>query len=64
MCFQVVLLVRGGLPRKILMENVIPSLTKALVEVAKVRPEDPVDYVAEYLFKNNPDSVDTGAVSR
>ena len=50
--------------RTFLMENVIPSLTKALVEVAKVRPEDPVDYVAEYLFKNNPDSVDTGAVSR
>eukprot|EP00054_Salpingoeca_dolichothecata_P016053 m.93535 g.93535 ORF g.93535 m.93535 type:complete len:50 (+) comp21788_c0_seq2:37-186(+) len=27
---------------------------QGLIEVCKVRPEDPVDYLAEYLFKQNP----------
>jgi adenylate kinase len=29
----------------------MPTLTKGLIEVAKVRPEDPVDYLAEFLFQ-------------
>lgn len=40
--------------REYLMAQVIPSLTEGLIEVTKVRPEDPVDYLAEWLFKNNP----------
>ncbi len=40
--------------RNYLMQNVIPTLTEGLIEVCKVKPEDPVDYIAEYLFKNNP----------
>jgi ribonuclease D len=40
--------------RNYLMANVIPTLTEGLIEVCKVKPEDPVDYIAEYLFKNNP----------
>lgn len=39
--------------RKYLMESVIPVLTKGLVEVSKVRPNDPIDYLAEYLLKHD-----------
>ena len=37
--------------RKYLMENVLPILTKGLLDVAKVRPEDPIDFLADYLFQ-------------
>jgi len=40
--------------RNYLMANVIPTLTEGLIEVCKLKPEDPVDHLAEYLFKNNP----------
>ena len=29
---------------------VTPVVTDALIEICKVMPEDPVDYLAEYLF--------------
>lgn len=38
--------------RKYLLETVMPTLTKGLTEVAKVRPQDPIDYLAEYLFRH------------
>ena len=37
-----------------LMQNVVPTLTEGLLELCKLKPTDPVDYLAEYLFKNNP----------
>ena len=37
--------------REYLMENVMPSLTQALIEVCKVNPEDPIDYIVFYLCK-------------
>ncbi|KAI8803996.1 hypothetical protein BJ742DRAFT_682527 [Cladochytrium replicatum] len=37
--------------RHYLMKYVMPTLTSGLIEVSKVRPEDPIDYLAEYLFK-------------
>ena len=40
--------------RNYLMQTVIPTLTEGLIEVCKLKPEDPVDYLAEWLFKNNP----------
>lgn len=40
--------------RNYLMKHVMPTLTQGLVECCKVRPDDPVDYLAEYLFKHNP----------
>jgi len=50
------LLEEQSLPlRNFLMKHVMPTLTKGLIEVCKVRPEDPVDYLAEFLFQNNPD---------
>jgi len=40
--------------RNYLMKHVMPTLNQGLIEVCKVRPEDAIDYLAEYLFENNP----------
>ncbi|EQC29283.1 hypothetical protein SDRG_12951 [Saprolegnia diclina VS20] len=37
--------------RAYLMETVIPALTEGMLEVVKVQPEDPIDYLADFLFK-------------
>ncbi|XP_040529811.1 adenylate kinase 7 isoform X2 [Gallus gallus] len=41
--------------RNYLMKHVMPTLMQGLNECCKIRPDDPVDFLAEYLFKNNPD---------
>lgn len=41
--------------RSYLMKYIFPTLSKGLIEVAKIKPEDPVDFLAEYLFKENPE---------
>ncbi|XP_065728123.1 adenylate kinase 7 isoform X4 [Phocoena phocoena] len=41
--------------RNYLMTHVMPTLMQGLNECCKIRPEDPVDFLAEYLFKNNPE---------
>ncbi|XP_072193424.1 adenylate kinase 7 isoform X3 [Excalfactoria chinensis] len=41
--------------RNYLMRHVMPTLMQGLNECCKIRPDDPVDFLAEYLFKNNPD---------
>lgn len=41
--------------REYLMENVFPILGAGLMEVARIKPNDPVDFLAEYLFKINPE---------
>ncbi|XP_014781306.1 adenylate kinase 7 [Octopus bimaculoides] len=40
--------------RNYLMTHIMPTLSNGLIDCCKVRPEDPVDYLAEYIFKNNP----------
>eukprot|EP01062_Namystynia_karyoxenos_P058355 TRINITY_DN49916_c0_g1_i1.p1 TRINITY_DN49916_c0_g1~~TRINITY_DN49916_c0_g1_i1.p1 ORF type:complete len:909 (+),score=488.48 TRINITY_DN49916_c0_g1_i1:96-2729(+) len=40
--------------KEYLMANIIPVLTKGLIEVCEQRPEDPIDYLAEWLFHHNP----------
>ncbi|KAI9220807.1 hypothetical protein BC828DRAFT_405476 [Blastocladiella britannica] len=40
--------------RHYLIQNVIPTLSAGLIEVCKVRPEDPIDYLAEFLFRHAP----------
>lgn len=42
--------------REYLMKFVFPVLTKGLLECAKIRPDDPIDYLAEYLFRENPEA--------
>jgi hypothetical protein len=40
--------------RQYLMKHVLPLVTEGLLEVSRVEPSDPIDYLAEYLFKNAP----------
>ncbi|KAJ8331256.1 hypothetical protein O5D80_000811 [Batrachochytrium dendrobatidis] len=40
--------------RNYLMKYIMPTLTAGLIEIAKIRPDDPVDSLAEFLFKHNP----------
>ena len=40
--------------RAYLMKHVIPTLTQGLIETCKVMPEDPVDYLAEFMFRASP----------
>ncbi|CAK1553644.1 unnamed protein product [Leptosia nina] len=40
--------------RNYLINHIFPTLTPALLEVAKLRPDDPIDFLAEHLFKLNP----------
>ncbi|KAM9341251.1 adenylate kinase 7 [Symphorus nematophorus] len=37
-----------------LMEHIMPTLSKGLIECCTARPQDPVDFLAEHLLKNNP----------
>mmetsp|Transcript_25469 Transcript_25469/g.39255 ORF Transcript_25469/g.39255 Transcript_25469/m.39255 type:complete len:130 (-) Transcript_25469:47-436(-) len=41
--------------RQYLMDNLVPILTDGLIEICKVQPNDPVDSLAEYLFKRSLD---------
>lgn len=41
--------------RTYLIKYIFPVLTNGLLEIVKIRPEDPVDYLAEYLFRENPE---------
>ncbi|XP_063379334.1 adenylate kinase 7-like [Cydia fagiglandana] len=40
--------------RNYLVHYIFPTLTPALLEVARLRPADPIDFLAEHLFKKNP----------
>lgn len=40
--------------RNYLMKHVMPTLTQGLIECCKTRPEDAIDYLAEFLFQHNP----------
>ena len=33
--------------------NIMPTLTKGLLEVCKINPIDPIDYLADFLFTNS-----------
>jgi adenylate kinase len=50
------LLANETLPlRQYLMINVVPTLTEGLMEVCKVTPDDPIEYLSEYLFAHAQD---------
>merc|ERR1712232_1041110 len=40
--------------REYLMKHVMPTLSQGLVECCRVQPDDPIDYLAEFLFKHTP----------
>ena len=51
------MLERRAMPlREYLMDSVVPVLTEGLLEVCKTKPEDPVDYLAEWLFRYIPEA--------
>ncbi|NXB78390.1 KAD7 kinase, partial [Donacobius atricapilla] len=41
--------------RNYLMRTVMPTLMQGINECCRIRPDDPVNFLAEYLFKNSPD---------
>ncbi|KAK7903999.1 hypothetical protein WMY93_016606 [Mugilogobius chulae] len=40
--------------RSYLSEHVMPTLSQGLLACGSARPQDPLDFLAEYLIKNNP----------
>ncbi|XP_060918781.1 adenylate kinase 7 [Labrus mixtus] len=46
--------VQSASMRSYLMEQVMPLLSRGLMECCTARPHDPVDFLAEFLLKNNP----------
>ncbi|KAM6912180.1 adenylate kinase 7 [Xenentodon cancila] len=46
--------VQSAQTRSYLMEHVTPMLVQGLMECCRTRPADPVDFLAEFLFKNDP----------
>lgn len=49
--------------RDYLMEQVVPTLSQGLIECCRAQPQDPVDFLAEYLLKNNPFGADRELLS-
>jgi len=41
--------------RQYLMVNVVPTLSEGLAEICKEQPEDPIEYLAQYLFAHAQD---------
>lgn len=41
--------------RQYLLDNLVPILTDGLLDICKRQPDDPVDSLAEYLFKRSLD---------
>ena len=41
--------------RQYLLDNLVPILTDGLLDMCKRQPDDPVDSLAEYLFKRSLD---------
>ena len=39
--------------RQFLMKQIIPVLTEGMIDVYRVGPTDPVDYLADYIFKKS-----------
>ncbi|KAI3383192.1 hypothetical protein SNEBB_005092 [Seison nebaliae] len=56
---EIELLEAKSLPlRNYLMKYVMPTLTKGVLECNTLRPDDPIDFLAEYLFKNSQEFID------
>ena len=47
--------------RQYLMDNVVPHLTEGLIDLCKTIPDDPVDYLSNFLLKKA-DEIDEQAM--
>lgn len=45
--------VKDKMSREYLMKNIVPVLSEGLIEITKVAPIDPIDYLAEYIFRKS-----------
>ncbi|CAO1320063.1 unnamed protein product [Diamesa serratosioi] len=53
---EIIEMEKRSLPvRHYLMKYILPNITEGLVEMTKLRPENPTEYLAEYLFKHKND---------
>ncbi|XP_060788918.1 adenylate kinase 7-like [Neoarius graeffei] len=52
---EVALMVASAPLRQYLMNSVLPTVIRGCLEICELRPEDPIDFLAEYLLKNNPE---------
>lgn len=41
--------------RHYMVRFIFPTLARGLIEVARIKPYDPVDFLAEFLFRENPE---------
>lgn len=39
--------------REYLMRNLVPTISDAMIDVVRVSPIDPIDYMADYIFKRS-----------
>ena len=39
--------------RQFLMKQIIPVLTEGMIDVYKIGPTDPVDYLADYIWRKS-----------
>ena len=39
--------------RQFLMKQIIPVLTEGMIDVYRVNPIDPVDYLSEFIYKKS-----------
>lgn len=54
--FNVIKTAEQNMPlRAYLDQTVVPLLMQALTECAKERPEQPIEFVANYLLEHNPE---------
>ncbi|CAO1367620.1 unnamed protein product [Diamesa hyperborea] len=53
---EIIEMEKRSLPvRHYLMKYILPNITEGLVEMTKLRPDNPTEYLAEYLFKHKND---------
>ncbi|CAO1359963.1 unnamed protein product [Diamesa tonsa] len=53
---EIIEMEKRSLPvRHYLMKYILPNITEGLVEMTKLRPDNPTEYLAEYLFKHKDD---------
>ena len=47
-----------------LEKNVMPLLMSSMEEVAKAKPENPIEFVANYLLNNNPEKIEAEEIKK